>query len=144
MKQIAKFLVGSRVFFEGLEEFKPKDYDWLYVMDSFGSLHVTQLRMNMNGNDMILIPKLQKQQYIKDTIDSDFGMRVGKFFVPEFAKYIDLTIDDLKKFEKYLYIIDDKHGYYRIIYKAYIDNNDFSLKDDQRLRAFEEYKKYRE
>ena len=144
MKQIAKFLVGSRAFFEGMEGFEPHDYDWLYVMDSFGSLKKSRLIMHADGADKILIPKMTKTQYIKDCIDSDFGMSVGKMFVPEFAKYIKLTPKDLKKLEAYMDKLDDSHSYYKIIYDAYIDNNDFTLTDEQRQAAFEQYKKYRQ
>lgn len=144
MRQIAKFLIGSRAFFDGMDGFTPKDYDWLYVMDTFGALKVTRLRMQKDGADMILVPKMSKYQYIQDCIDSDFMMSAGKMFVPEFAKYIGLNISDLKKFGPYMNMIDKKHGYYKIIYDSYIENNDFVLTDNQKKLAFEEYKKYRQ
>ena len=143
MKQVAKILIGSRAFFEGLEGFTPKDSDWLYIMDSFGPLRVTRLRMKLDGNDCILIPRKRKEDYLQDTINDDLGLQLGKFFVPEFAEYIGLTINDLKHFEKYLNRLDGKHLYYEIIYDSYIENNSFTLTDEQRLKAFEEYKKYR-
>lgn len=140
---MAKFLIGSRAFFEGMPGFMPKDSDYMYIMDSFGSLRVNALRTHMDGNDLILNPHMTKQQYIEDTINSDTTMRMGKFFVPEFAKYIGLTINDLRRFKPYLSLLDDKHKYYQVIYDAYIENNDFTLTEEQRAVAYEEYKKYR-
>ena len=143
MKQIAKFLIGSRVFFEGLDGFSPKDYDWLYIMDSFGRIKTGQLCMRKDGNDKILVPKLTKDEYIELALGDDFGIRAGKFFVPEFAEYIGFTINDLKKLEPHLDKLDDKHKYYKIIYDAYIENGDFILTEEQREAAYEEYKKER-
>jgi hypothetical protein len=143
MKQIAKFLVGSHAFFEGMPEFNSKDHDWLYVMDSFGSVKSKRLVMHKDGNDMILVPKMDKEWYIMNCINSDFGISAGKMFVPEFAAYIGLMVNDLKRFEPYLPLLDDKHKYYKIIYDAYMQNGDFTLTDEQREAAYEEYKKYR-
>jgi hypothetical protein len=143
MKQIAKFLVGSRAFFEGMPEFNSKDHDWLYVMDSYKSVKAKRLVMHKDGNDMILVPKMDKEWYITDCINSDFGISAGKMFVPEFAVYIGLTVNDLKRFEPYLSLLDDKHKYYKVIYEAYMQNGDFTLTDEQREAAYEEYKKYR-
>ena len=143
MKQIAKFTVGSNVFFNGLEGFTPKDQDALYIMDSWISKNATQLRMRVDNIDKILAPKLTKKQYIDDCLHSDTTMRMGKFFVPAFAEYIGLEVEDLKVFEKYLDILPDNHKYYKKIYEAYMENGNFTMTDEQRNAAFEEYKKYR-
>ena len=39
--------------------------------------------------------------------------------------------------------MDDKHKYEKLIYDAYLKNNDFVLTDEQRIDAFNEYKKER-
>lgn len=143
MKQIAKFLIGSRAFFDSMPGFTPKDSDYMYIMDTFGPLRVTALRIKMDGNDLVLNPHMTKRRCIEDTLNSDTKMRMGKFFVPEFAKYMNLTINDLKVFEKYLDMLPDNHKYYKVIYDAYMQNGDFTLTDDQRKAAYEEYKKYR-
>lgn len=143
MKQVAKFLIGSRVFFEGMPKFQSKDYDWLYVMDSFGSIKSGRMIMHKDNADMILVPKMDKNWYLEDCINSDFGVSAGKMFVPEFAAYVGLTVNDLKRFEPYLTLLDDKHKYYKVIYDAYMQNGDFTLTDEQRNTAYEEYKKYR-
>ena len=70
-------------------------------------------------------------------------MVVGKLLVPELVKYINITIDDLKKCKFAIDEIQEKHSYEKIIYDAYIKNNDFILTQEQRDKAYQEYKKYR-
>ena len=54
-------------------------------------------------------------------------MAVGKLLVPELVKYMNITIDDLKKFKFAIDEIQENHSYEKIIYDAYIKNNDFIL-----------------
>ena len=70
-------------------------------------------------------------------------MAVGKLLVPELVKYMNITIGDLKKFKFAIDEIQEKHSYEKIIYDAYIKNNDFILTYEQRDKAYQEYKKYR-
>ena len=144
MKQKKKFLVGSRYFFDGIEGFRPKDTDYMYIMDDFRIKGTNILRMmHINGEDKFLLKDVSKEEFIKDAIGSTSIMKIGKFFVSGFAEYIGLTIDDLKIFEEPLKHIDSKHAYYQDIYNAYIENNAFTLTDEQRLKAYETYKKAR-
>lgn len=143
MKQIAKFLVGSRAFFDGVDGFNPKDSDWLYIMDDFGTVKAEQLRFRLGGCDRILSRNFSKQEYIENTLRHDTEMLMGKFFVPEFAEYIGLEVHELSLFEKYLYTLDDRHKYYKIIYESYIENGCFELTDEQRMLAYAEYVRYR-
>lgn len=71
-------------------------------------------------------------------------MCLGKFLIPEFNEKFGITIEDLKGLSSLLDRLDDKHLYEKIIYDAYIENNDFSLTDEQRQNAYNEYKKYRQ
>lgn len=144
MKQKKKFLVGSRYFFDGIPGFRPKDTDYMYIMEDFRTKDTNILRMtHINGEDKFLLKDISKEEFIKDAIGSTSVMKIGKFFVAGFAEYIGLTIDDLKIFEEPLKHIDERHTYYRDIYNAYIENNAFTLTDEQRLKAYETYKKTR-
>ena len=71
------------------------------------------------------------------------GMFIGKFLVPDFAKEIGLTIEDLKELEFLTNNLDERHLYEKIIYDSYIENGDFVLTDEQRLKAYNEYKRLR-
>ncbi len=58
-------------------------------------------------------------------------MEIGKFLVPEFIKEFNLSIDDLKKLEPIVAKLDDKHKYEEVIFRSYLENNDFILTDEQ-------------
>jgi hypothetical protein len=89
---------------------------------------------------VFLCQKRPKDVKIKETLESNVPMRAGKFLVPEYNKYLGLAIDDLKRLNPLFDAMGDKHSYEKIIYDAYIKNNDFILTDKQRQEAYEEYK----
>ena len=100
------------------------------------------------GKDLILYPPFSKQEFL----DYDLakcngvicdGMKFGKYIIPSFANYIGLTIDDLKSLSEMINVLDEKHLYQKVIYDAYIANNDFTLSDEQRQAAYASYKEAR-
>lgn len=143
MKPIIKFKIGSAVFFNKLPGYETVDNDWLAIMDSFIPGKIMMNVKLYNDDIFFYRNNLSKYDFIEDTFKSNVPMRVGKFLVPEFAKYIEFTIDDLKKFNDIFNQLDDKHKYEKIIYESYIENNDFILTDEQLNKAYDEYKKYR-
>ena len=54
-----------------------------------------------------------------------------------------ITLEDLKPFEEIFNNMDEKHQYEKIIYDAYVTNNDFTLTKEQRDKAYESYKQTR-
>ena len=143
MKTIKKFDIGSRVFFNNFDDYVTKDIDELHIMDSWIVKGTNVLNLNDNGLDIFYFKNMSKEEFINDTLQCETSMRVGKFLVPEFVEYINFTIDDLKKLEIQFNKIDDKHKYEKIIYDAYIKNNEFKLTEEQLKAAYKEYKKYR-
>lgn len=143
MKQKLKFKTGSQVFFSSFEGYNPKDYDYLYIMDGFNLSNTNTIRMHYKKEDKLLFRDMSKQEFINDAVNSNLPMKAGKFLVPEFNKYIGFTIDDLKSIKHIFENIDEKHAYERIICDAYIENNSFTLTDEQRAEAFKVYKKSR-
>lgn len=143
MKPIKTFKIGSQVFFNDIPEYKSKDIDELCIMDTFifnsNSIHINGL----HGKDVFFYRQLDKQDWIKDVTESKLPMKIGKFLVPEFANYIGLTIDDLKNLKDIVDKIDEKHNYEKIIYDSYIENNGFYLTEEQKMKAFNKYKKNR-
>ena len=131
--------VGSQVFFSEYNDYVIHDKDTLHIIDYplFGE---TIQVMRKDNKDDFLMYNFGKDKLIELTKDP---LQVGKFLVPEFVEYINLTIDDLKKLKPLLNKIDDKHSYEKVIYKYYIKNNDFYLTKDQLDEAYEIYKKYR-
>ena len=142
MKPIKTFIIGSRAFFDGIEEFIPKDNDELCIMDEF-PIRSNTLNLHIKGKDVFLCRNMNKEMFIKDALDCKIPMRIGRFLVPSFAEYIGLTIEDLQKLQSLIDNIDEKHTYERIIYDSYIKNNGFFLTEEQRNDAFKEYKNKR-
>ena len=78
-------------------------------------------------------------ELIDITLFRNFPMEIGKFLVPEFIKEFKLSIDDLKKLEPIVAKLDDKHKYEEVIFRSYLENNDFTLTNKQREEAFRIY-----
>ena len=145
METIKKFIIGSRCFFENFDDFNPSDTDELHIMDKrlFGKKGSYIVKSKNEHKDYILYPPCSKDEFIEYDLNVKDPMKLGKYICPEFIEYIDLTINDLKKFDKLFDKVDDRHKYQKIIYDSYIQNNSFSMTDDQLRLAYEEYKKYR-
>lgn len=142
MKTIKKIIIGSSVFFSGYKDYKSKDVDVIAIMDSFIP-HKNSLNMKIKGEDVFLYRNMSKQRFIQDAFASGVPMRAGKFLVPEFAKYIGMEISDLKRLAPLFEQMDEAHKYEKIIFDAYVENNNFTLTEVQRNSAYEEYKKAR-
>lgn len=67
-------------------------------------------------------------------------MQIGKFLVPEFVQEIGFTIEHLKKLKPLAEKLDGRHKYEKVIYDAYIENGAFKLTEEQRSKAYEQYK----
>lgn len=143
MKPIKQFIIGSKYFFDTYSDYITKDIDELCIMDTFSPKETNVLNMKIKGKDVFFYRNMDKNGFIKDTIESNVPMRVGKFLIPEFCEFIGFTVDDLKTFDAIFNKMDDKHKYEKIIYESYLENNDFTLTDEQRLKAYNEYKKRR-
>lgn len=127
--------LGSNVFFNKYPDFTPHDLDYI----EFKKDIKVGYRIKIKDYDYFLYPKhWTKEDYINDC--KTFPMKVGKFLVPEFNKKINFTIDDLSRLKWLIDKIDDKHSYEKIIYDAYIENQSFTLTEEQRLNAYNEYK----
>lgn len=137
-----KILMGSKYFFACYSDFNSKDIDEIAVIETNEFKH----KRHILGQDRCLF-LLKKQasvdDYINLDIQSPLGMVVGKYLVPEFCEEIGFTIEDLPKIKSMIDKLDIKHRYEKIIYDSYIENNDFTLTDEQRDKAYQSYKQSR-
>ena len=144
MKPIKQFKIGSHAFFDGLPDYASKDYDELCILDEFhfkgNSVHANGL----HGKDVFFFRNMNKEEFIADTRASVLPMVVGKFLVPEFVEWLGFTIEDLKGLSDIFDKLDKPHSYEKIIFNAYVENNGFYLTEEQRLAAYNEYKKNKE
>lgn len=142
IKAIKGFNIGSSCFFESYDDYKIHDKDVLIILDH-GINGKKSFIFNKDGHDVIFYPKLTKDEYIEEDLNANDPLKIGKYLVPEFINYINLEISDLKKLLVLIEELDNAHKYEKIIYDSYIENNSFTLTDEQRLAAYNEYKKYR-
>lgn len=136
------FVTGSKTFFTCYDDFRPKDTDTVVLTDDWlgNNIH-TQLSA---GPSCIFTWKpLTPEKFIEVTLKTKAPMSICKFLNPEFSKEIGFTIEHLKQLQSVRDRLDEKHLYLGVIFDAYINNNDFRLTDEQRLQAYEVYKKAR-
>ena len=144
MKVLKKILCGSSVFFNKFDDYKYKDIDWIVFVDHLPQNKLTW-RIKIKDDDLMMYNiNTTKQQFIDMIFDTNIPLKLGKFLIPEFNEFIKFTINDLKIFDKLINKVDNLHKYQKIIYDSYIQNNSFTLTDDQLNLAYLEYKKYRD
>ena len=139
-----KILIGSSVFFKEYSDFNPHDIDYV-LFEERPQLYKIFAHINTKTEDVFAYKQMSKDEFLQYELEhcKKAKMAVGKLLVPELVKYMNITIDDLKKFKFAIDEILEKHSYEKIIYDAYIKNNDFILTREQRDKAYQEYKKYR-
>lgn len=139
---IKEFKIGSSIFFDSYSDYTQKDIDILAITDLplFGK---SMMNMKLKDKDIFFMCIEENSVMLDKTLESGVNMRAGKFLSPEFAEYIGLTIEELKKLKPMFDDIDEKHMYEKVIFDSYIKNNGFFLTNDQRLMAYEEYKRQR-
>lgn len=137
-----EYIVGSNVFFAGMDGFSPKDNDRLILVDDTSECGIpfnTHSEMRLKGNCYFFYRRLPKDEMVDNCIKSKDPIVVGKFLVPSVARDLGLTIDDLRRLKDTVLSLDKAHTYEKVIFHAYLENNDFVLTDEQRKEAFRIY-----
>jgi len=135
-------LTGSNVFFSCYDDFQSKDKDYILLEDNPSDYQYVK-QTSSTGFCLFQWKRLTPQEYIDYALNHGLAMQIVKFLTPEFVKEIGFTISDLKQLSPLCENLDVKHQYVKIIFEAYISNNDFILTDDQRLKAYNFYKETR-
>ena len=144
MKPIVQFKMGSSYFFDKFEDYKKKDGDEICIMDSFiRGAKSNVLNMKVKGKDVFFYRNMPKDEFIREIYDTGVYMKAGKFLIPEFNEFIGFTIEDLCHIYEFFEKMDAAHQYEKIIAEAYLNNNEFTLTDEQLKAAYEEYKRER-
>lgn len=138
MKVLKTFIIGSNAFFSNIPGFKAKDIDELSIVDkTFGKSDVINIKFK--NKDVFFYKEMSKQDFIKNTLDSNVPMKAGKFLIPDFVNYLGFTIEDLKKLKQCFDNIDSNHLYEKYIFDFYIKNNQFNLTKDQLDKVYKIY-----
>ena len=137
-----KIQIGSQVFFKVVyEDYESHDEDYICFVEK-PVLFKDFMNIRGKGKDYFYFRDMNKDEFIEYSIKhcEKLPMAAGKFLVPEVAKYFGMTIEDLKKFETFFNGIDSRHAYEKVIYDAYIKNNDFKIGKRQLNKAYKLYK----
>jgi hypothetical protein len=139
---MSKFLMGSQYFFSCYDDFNSKDIDEIEIIETNEFNHIRQI--TGQGKCLFQMKKHpSKDKYIDYALQSNLGMVVGKFLIPQFCEAIGFDINDLPRLKALTDKLDDKHKYEEIIFNSYIENGSFTLTDVQRARAYKSYKESR-
>ena len=137
-----KILMGSTYFFSCYGDFASKDIDEIEIVDTNEFAQMRQI--TGRGKCLFQLKRHSaKEDYIDWALQSQLGMVIGKFLVPEFCAAIGFAVDDLPKLKPLIQKLDDKHKYEEIIFNSYIENGDFTLTKEQRDLAYQSYKETR-
>lgn len=137
-----KIQIGSQVFFKGVyEDYESHDKDYICFVEK-PVLFKDFMNIRGKGEDIFFFRDMSKNEFIDYSIKhcEKLPMAAGKFLVPEVVEYFGMTIEDLKKFETFFNEIDPRHAYEKVIYDAYIKNNDFKIGKRQLNKAYKLYK----
>ena len=146
--ELKRFVIGSKVFFDKYEDFNPVDTDILIIETDNSKLYdaypQTSYWDEENRIHTVVWANISKEELFNYHLyDCYAGRYIQKFLCPEYVKYFNITIDELKSLHRLIDILDYEHTYVKIIYDAYIANNDFVLTDEQLDAAYAEYKRTR-
>lgn len=139
MKMSRKILVGSSVFFNEIEGFQPKDRDYVILVEK--PVGYDFVRQTTSGKECLFEwRRMLPAQFVEYSLHRGPAMQIGKFLVPEFVQEIGFTIEHLKKLKPLAEKLERRHKYEKVIYDAYIENGAFELTEEQRSKAYEQYK----
>lgn len=136
-----RFRVGSQAFFSMYSDFKPSDIDEVEFEEE-PKLYKNFMQFRKKDKTRCLFKwrRMTADEFVEYTLNTKLPMELGKFLVPEVVDYLGFTIAHLKALAPIAEKLDDKHSYEKIIYDSYIENNGFYLTQEQRDRAYAEYK----
>lgn len=137
-----EFVIGSNYFFSTYPDYIIKDEDRLIVEDD-PIFYKNHMNIKGQGKDYFYFKNKSKEEWIEECLNTKLPMVIGKFLIPEFAEFINLTIDDLSRLQPVVDRLDAKHLYEKSIYDFYIENNSFVLTREALDSAYDIYKKYR-
>lgn len=138
-----KFVVGSRAFFNGIKGFHSKDQDFL-IFEENPIGYVLRHEQSLRGVCTFWYKKLPAPDLVQRCLNARDALQLGKFLVPEVAAELRMSVDDIRPLETLLPLLDEKHRYYEIIFRAYLTNGSFRLTEAQRLEAYKSYTESRE
>ena len=140
-----KIITGSRAFFEGMDGFKPHDFDYIVLRQPEEvSFKYKYAHKDSEGNCIFEVVVRDKQDMMDYAVKHGLPMSLCMFLVPEFCEAVGITLSDLPTLSSMRDRLNKRHRYLGIIYNAYLTNGSMTLTEEQRMAAYDEYKKARQ
>jgi len=89
--------IGSKYFFDGIKDFTPHDEDWLEFVENPTEFKNVRQICFPNKRCEFYWRKMDKNEFIKYSLENGPAMQVGKFLVKEVLDILNFNIDDLKQ-----------------------------------------------
>lgn len=137
------FITGSAAFFSNIEGFHPNNIDIISFYDSEKQKNRVHILMK-NGS--------KYYNYVKSTYMTELyqcmmrGRKIcymASILIPEICEYLNITLNDISRFEMFRNDCDDKYQYLWKIYDFYKLNGKMELTNEQLQEAYEMYKEER-
>jgi hypothetical protein len=139
---MSRHLTGSTYFFSCYPDFKSHDIDEVEIIET----DQFKYQRHLCGQGRCLFQWKKRnstEEYIQAVLEGSLGMAICNFLIPEFCEEIGFQITDLPKLQPLADRLDKRHEYLNIIFNSYIENNSFSLTEEQRQAAYQNYKESR-
>lgn len=133
--------MGSSYFFQKYSDFSSHDTDYIEIVGNADFPKKRSIRGR--GLDLIQLAARSMESILRDDINENLPMNVGKWLIPEFCRLVGFKFGDLPKLKQMIDALDEKHLYEKTIYESYLENGDFTLTEHQRLKAYNEYRESR-
>lgn len=145
MEDNPKIITGSAYFFSSMPGFSPKDKDYVSYQEHPVKFKLLR-QITKPGMDLFIYNKdLTFEEHVRYLTARDSKvppMSLCNYLNNDFIKMFfgSITIEQLKQLQPLVDKMDWKHRYLVMIYNFYIENNSFTLTDEQRLEAYNRYK----
>lgn len=145
MEDNPKIITGSAYFFSSMPGFSPKDKDYVSYQEHPVKFKLLR-QITKPGMDLFIYNKdltfEEHARYLTARDSKVPPMSLCNYLNNDFIKMFfgSITIEQLKQLQPLVDKMDWKHRYLVMIYNFYIENNSFTLTDEQRLEAYNRYK----
>lgn len=144
VKTVKDFVIGSTYFFKEIDGFKTKDTDHFVITNNPINKNILISNVKLGNDDLIIVSQETSVEQLFDYSKNGNALTCGKWLIPEICEYYSVSFDDVKRELGYRFKqMDDLRKYEECIYNSYCENDSMTLTDEQRMKAFEIYKKYR-
>lgn len=128
-----RYIIGSTYFFNKYPDFKSKDIDYLFYNER------PDIKKD-NKTCVFSVLYIDKIDIMNDVLCPRAYIQISRFLNADFVKDIGFTIEDLKLFYELSRKFKGTHEYLKLVYDFYIQNDSFTLTEEQRLAVYENYK----